>query len=50
MGAESLFEAASKGRHAQVRELLQRGVDANHADEKGRTAMHFAASGGRYIC
>lgn len=46
-GLEALAEACRGGDAARVREALARpGVDANAADEEGRTALHWAADGG----
>ena len=46
-GLEALAEACRGGDAARVRAGLARpGVDANAADEEGRTALHWAADGG----
>lgn len=42
--------AAILGRHAMVKELLNRGVEVNEATGKGYQALHHAAAWGRVEC
>ena len=43
---QELIEAAKSGDVGEVEKLLNSGVDANHCDEQGWTALNFAAGKG----
>ncbi|KAJ9455058.1 Heat shock protein sti1-like protein [Diplonema papillatum] len=45
-GRPVLVEAAERGNFELCRALLERGVDANEADDDGQTAVHYAAKAG----
>ncbi|PWU06721.1 MAG: hypothetical protein C5B43_01350 [Verrucomicrobia bacterium] len=45
---QQLCEAAEEGKLEIVKELLEKGVDANESDEYGNTALHYAISEGHF--
>ncbi|KAJ5778840.1 hypothetical protein N7457_006560 [Penicillium paradoxum] len=44
-GRSALSWAVMSGRHSMVQHLIQKGIDPNPQDEKGRTPLHMAAQG-----
>ncbi|KAG6901404.1 hypothetical protein C0995_012361 [Termitomyces sp. Mi166 len=45
-GCQVLFFCAKRGKAEDIRDLLDRGIDLNHRDANGWTALHFAAYSG----
>ncbi|KAK4225320.1 ankyrin repeat-containing domain protein [Podospora fimiseda] len=46
---ESFLVAAEHGRSKEVARLLERGVDVNHTNASGQSALHLAAQGGHKV-